>query len=61
MYKSINRQLLYKYKKYLIGKRSDLQVKAIGAYWTGYSWTNQDQEEWESTQTKLNRLNKILL
>ena len=61
MYKGINRQLLYRYKKYLLNKRSDLQVKAIGAYWTKYVWTKEDQSLWEATQAKLNKLNRIIM
>lgn len=30
MYKGINRQLLYRYKKYLLNRRNDLQVGGNG-------------------------------
>lgn len=52
-YKNINRKLLCKYKRYLINKRSGLECKAIGSYWTKYKWTDEDQNNWERTNQKI--------
>ena len=60
MYNNINRVLLRKYKKHLIDKRTDLQVKSIGSYWTHYKWTEEDQKNWDNVSKKLNRINKVL-
>ena len=59
-YKNIDRQLLYRYKKFLIDKRTDLHVRAVGSYWTSYRWTQDDQNSWDKIERKLNKLNRIL-
>lgn len=57
MYNNINRNLLYKYKKYLNDKLTDLKVKSVGSYWTHYQWTDNDQADWDRISMKLRILN----
>ena len=59
-YKIINRDLLKRYKKHLIAKRTDLHVKAIGSYWTKYKWTTNDQNTWQILENKIRNLNTII-
>lgn len=56
-YNNINRKLLYRYKKYLNNKLTDLKVKAIGGYWTHIAWTDKDQNDWNTISKKINILN----
>ena len=60
-YKMISRNLLKRYLKYLRNIRTDLEVKAIGSYWTKYKWTKEDQENWERVDKKINKINRIIL
>ena len=57
-YKNINKDLLKRYRVYLINKKIDLETRAIGSYWTKYKWTPNDQKTWERTNYKLRVLNK---
>ena len=58
-YSKVNRNLLRRYKKYLIDKRTIFQVKAIGSYWTHYIWTDKDQKDYENIEKKLKHLQRF--